>query len=142
MPELHSKLALNPLRIWSAAASSGEEVYSLYLLASSLGIKTECIATDINTSVLQKGAEGKYKPNSVKAVDGAKFHYLLAPYMNFEKEVTFPPELTSKIERYQVNLSKSESIFPKNIHLVFIRNVFVYFTPEMRKAILQKIYVR
>ena len=27
MPELHSKLGLNPLRIWSAAASSGEEIY-------------------------------------------------------------------------------------------------------------------
>jgi chemotaxis protein methyltransferase CheR len=139
MPELHSKLALNPLRIWSAAASSGEEVYSLYLLATSLGIKTECIATDINTTVLQKGAEGKYKPNSVKAVDGAKFHYLLSPYMNMEKEVTFPKEITSKIDRYQINLSKAESIFPKNVHIVFIRNVFVYFTTEMRKAILQKI---
>lgn len=139
LPALHSKLALNPLRIWSAAASSGEEIYSLYLLATSLGIKTECIATDINTSVLQKGAEGKYKPNSVKAVDGAKFHYLLSPYMNMEKEVTFPKEITSKIERYQINLSKAESIFPKNVHIVFIRNVFVYFTTAMRKTILQKI---
>ncbi len=139
LPELHAKLGLNPLRIWSAAASSGEEIYSLYLLASSLGIKTECIATDINTSVLEKGAEGKYKQNSVKAVDGAKFHYLLSPYMNMEKEVTLPAEITSKIDRRQINLSKTDSIFPRNIQLVFIRNVFVYFTVEMRKAILKKI---
>ncbi len=139
MPELHTKLALNPLRIWSAAASSGEEIYSLYLLAASLGIKTECMATDINTTVLNKGAEGKYKPNSVKAVDGAKFHYLLSPYMNAEKEVTFPPEVTSKIDRRQINLTKTDAIFPRNVHIVFIRNVFVYFTGEMRKQILQKI---
>ena len=139
LPELHKKLGLNPLRIWSAAASSGEEIYSLYLLASSLGIRTECIATDINTTVLEKGAEGKYKPNSVKAVDGAKFHYLLSPYMSVEKVVAFPPELTSKIDRRQINLCKSDSVYPRNIHLVFIRNVFVYFTTEMRKAILQKI---
>ena len=139
MPELHSKLALNPLRIWSAAASSGEEVYSLYLLASSLGIKTECIATDINTTVLEKGNTGKYKANSIKAVDGAKFHYLLAPYMNMEKEVTFPQEITSKIDRRQINLTKPDAIFPRNVHIIFIRNVFVYFTVEMRKAILQKI---
>ena len=139
MPELHAKLALNPLRIWSAAASSGEEIYSLYLLATSLGIKTECIATDINTTVLDKGNEGKYKPNSVKAVDGTKFHYLLEPYINEEKEVTIPSEITSKIDRRQINLCRSDSVFPRNIHIIFIRNVFVYFTLEMRKTILQRI---
>ena len=139
LPELHSKLGLNPVRIWSAAASSGEEIYSLYLLAASLGIKTECSATDINKTVLNKGLEGKYKQNSVKAVDGAKFHYLLEPYMNAEKKVTIPNEITSKIDRRQINLTKKESIFPRNIHLVFIRNVFVYFTVEMRQEILQKI---
>ena len=59
--------------------------------------------------------------------------------MNEEKEVSFPSEITSKIERRQINLSRADSIFPRNIHLVFIRNVFVYFTVEMRKTILQKI---
>ena len=59
--------------------------------------------------------------------------------MNNDKEVTLPPEITSKIDRRQLNLSKNDSIFPRNIHLVFIRNVFVYFTVEMRKIILQKI---
>lgn len=138
-PELRAKLGTNPVRIWSAAASSGEEIYSLYLLASSLGIKTECTATDINTTVLGKCEAGEYKSNSVKAVDGAKFHYLLAPYQNLDKNVTIPEEIRSKIDRRQINLTKSDAIFPRNINLVFIRNVFVYFTVEMRKAILQKI---
>ena len=139
LPELHAKLALNPIRIWSAAASSGEEIYSLYLLATSLGIKTECIATDINTSVLEKCKSGDYKANSVKAVDGAKFHYLISQYMDKDKLVKLPKEITSKIERRQLNLSKIDSVFPKNINIVFIRNVFVYFTVEMRRAILDKI---
>ena len=139
LPELHVKLAMNPVRIWSAAASSGEEIYSLYLLANSMNIKTECFATDINTSVLDKCAGGEYKTNSVKTVDGMKFNYLLQPFLNEDKTVTIPPEITSKIERRQINLSKANSIFPKNINLIFIRNVFVYFTVEMRKTILQKI---
>ncbi len=139
LPELRSKLGMSPVRIWSAAASSGEEIYSLYLLSSSLGVKTECIATDINTNVLEKCEMGNYKSNSVKTVDGAKFHYLLEPYLTKEKKVIIPPEISSKIDRRKINLSKSDSIFPRNIHLVFIRNVFVYFSAEMRKAILQKI---
>ncbi len=138
-PELRAKLGMSPVRIWSAAASSGEEIYSLYLLATSLGIKTECIATDINTTVLGKCENGNYKSNSVKVVDGAKFHYLLAPYLTNENTVIIPEEISSKIDRRQINLSKADSIFPRNINLVFIRNVFVYFTVEMRKAILQKI---
>lgn len=139
LPDMRAKMGLSPIRIWSAAASSGEEIYSLYLLATSLGIRTECTATDINTSVLQKCENGMYKTNSVKAVDGAKFHYLLAPYFTKDKEVLIPEEISSKIDRRQINLSKADAIFPKNINLVFIRNVFVYFTSEMRKAILQKI---
>ena len=138
-PELRAKLGTCPLRIWSAAASSGEEIYSLYLLATSLGIKTECTATDINTNVLGKCEAGEYKTNSVKAVDGAKFHYLLAPYLNKEKQVSIPREISSKIERRHINLTKNDAVFPRNINLVFIRNVFVYFTVEMRKTILQKI---
>ncbi len=139
LPDMRAKMGLSPIRIWSAAASSGEEIYSLYLLATSLGIRTECTATDINTTVLQKCENGMYKTNSVKAVDGAKFHYLLAPYLTKDKEVLIPEEIISKIDRRQINLSKADAIFPKNINLVFIRNVFVYFTSEMRKAILQKI---
>jgi len=138
-PDMRAKLGTSPVRIWSAAASSGEEIYSLYLLASSLGIKTECIATDINTNVLDKCETGNYKSNSVKAVDGAKFHYLLAPYLTKDNKVIIPEAISSKIDRRQINLSKADSIFPRNINLVFIRNVFVYFTVEMRKAILQKI---
>lgn len=139
LPELRTKLGTAPVRIWSAAASSGEEIYSLYLLATSLGIKTECMATDINTTVLEKCEAGVYKPNSVKAVDGAKFHYLLTPYLTKDKEVLLPSDISSKIDRRQINLSKTDAIFPRNINLVFIRNVFVYFSVEMRKAIIQKI---
>ena len=139
LPELRAMLGTSPVRIWSAAASSGEEIYSLYLLATSLGIKTECTATDINTTVLNKCESGNYTNNSVKAVDGAKFHYLLQPYLTKDNQVLIPEDISSKIERRQVNLTKADAIFPKNIHLIFIRNVFVYFTVEMRKTILQKI---
>ena len=75
LPELHSKLALNPLRIWSAAASSGEEIYSLYLLATYLNVKTQCIASDINTAVLEKCQKGEYTPNSIRIWTGQNFMF-------------------------------------------------------------------
>jgi len=138
-PELRSKLGTKPLRIWSAASSSGEEIYSLYLLAQSLGLKTECVASDINTAVLEKCAKGEYTPNSVKLVDGAKFHHLIAKYQKADKSVTFPEEIRNQIERRQINLSFVAESFPRAVNVIFIRNVFIYFTTEMRKQILTRI---
>ena len=138
-PELRIALKGEPIRMWSAAASSGEEIYSMYLLAASMGLKTYCIASDINTAVLEKCAKGEYTSNSVRTVDGAKFKNLLAPYQNAEKTIVFPESITSKIERKQINLSKREAVFPANTHIVFVRNVFIYFTLDMRKSILEKI---
>ena len=138
-PSIRAKLATAPMRIWSAAASSGEEIYSLYLLAQSLGIKTECIATDINTDVLEKCRRGEYAPNTTKKIDGAKFNYLLAPFQKVDKSVTFPPELCNKIERMQLNLCSEEQKFPEKVNVIFMRNVFIYFTMEMRRRILEKI---
>ncbi len=139
LPELRASMGSTSIRIWSAASSSGEEIYSLYLLATSLGCKTECIASDINTAVLDKCAKGEYTPNSVKAVDGAKFHYLLSKYIKADKSVSFPPEICKQIERKQINLSLVAESFPRKVNVIFIRNVFIYFTMEMRKQILEKI---
>lgn len=138
-PEIRAKLASSPMKIWSAAASSGEEIYSLYLLAQSLGIKTECLASDINTHVLEKCSKGEYASNTTKKIDGAKFHYLLAPYQKIDKSILFPAEVCSKIERKQINLCSEKEDFPKNVHVIFMRNVFIYFKMEMRKQILDKI---
>ncbi len=139
LPELRKTAIGKPIRFWSAAASSGEEIYSLYLLATSMGLRTECFASDINTDVLEKCASGKYGANSVRALDGAKFQNLLSPYHDNEKNIVLPERITSKIERKQINLSKREAIFPTNVHIVFVRNVFIYFTLELRKQIIEKI---
>ena len=138
LPELRLKYPLEKIRIWSAASSTGEEVYSLYLLAKSLGIRTECTATDINTKVLNVLKEGKFKKNSAKLVDGAEFAYLLEPFKQEDGSFVFPQEICSSINSRQINLSSIENP-PKNQHLIFLRNVFIYFTPEMKKKILEVI---
>lgn len=139
LPEFRTKLGTKPIRIWSAASSSGEEIYSLFLLAQSLGLKTECVASDINTAVLEKCSKGAYTPNSVKLVDGAKFHHLLGKYLKSDRSVLFPEEICKQIELRQINLSLVAESFPRGVHLIFIRNVFIYFTSEMKKQILSKI---
>ena len=139
-PELRH--ALPPIRIWSAASSSGEEIYSLALLAKACRIPAEYTASDINTDVLQKCKEGIYKKNSVRTVDGAKFHYLLEPYKQKDGTFHMPIEISHFVKTEHINLSDlAKGIIPENLpkqqHIIFIRNVFIYFSFEMRAKILE-----
>lgn len=126
------------IKIWSAAASSGEEIYSLFLLAESMGLNASCIASDINTDVLLKCEGGRYKKNAIRAGDGAKFHPLLEKYKNDDGSFTISNDICSKIVRKRINLSKLCD-FPEGQDIIFIRNVFIYFSAEMKKKILMKV---
>ena len=127
-----------PVRIWSAAASSGEEIYSLYLLMNSMDIECECTASDINTQVLNICSNGIYKKNSLRSVDGHEFHYLLNDYKRPDGSIEIPKSIRHKILRKQINLAKLQD-FPHNQDVIFLRNVFIYFSQETKKNILYKI---
>ncbi len=129
------------VKIWSAASSSGEEIYSLALLAQACKIRADFTASDINTDVLEKLSKGVYGTNSIRTMDGAKYHYLLAPYKKEDGTIAFSPELTGSIIKELINLSElaSDNLpekLPENQTIIFIRNVFIYFTQEMRAKIL------
>ncbi len=141
LPEIQKKktiTSLAPLKVWSAAASSGEEIYSIFLLLKSLGVECQCTASDINTKVLDVCAEGIYKQNSLRAVDGSEFHYLLDPYKKVDGKIELHDEICRKIQRKQINLASLEN-FPVEQDIIFIRNVFIYFSQETKKKILHKI---
>ena len=142
LPELKAKTPITipktPIKIWSAACSTGEEIYSILLLAESLGINTECTASDINTMVLEKCRNGLYKKNATRSVDGAKYHKLLEQYKTETGEFQLTEKLCSSINTMYINLSDLTD-FPKNQNIIFIRNVFIYFSNEMKKQILTKI---
>ena len=141
------KNAIKP-RIWSAACSSGEEIYSLLLLSKSLRINASFTASDINTDVLETCKNGIYGPRSLRMGDGAIFHHLLHPYKKTSGNIEFPRELRECIKCEVINLSNLASplmtpqtlqALPTEQNIIFIRNVFIYFTREMRALILKTI---
>ncbi len=132
---------MNPgkkLRIWSAASSSGEEAYSLALLALSCGITPQVIATDIDTGVLDKCKKGIYQKQSVRTHDGSAYHTLLQPYRNSDDEIEFPQEIKNLVTTQKLNLKDlNKSPFaPIGQDIIFIRNVFIYFSREFKQGIL------
>lgn len=133
-----------PIKIWSAACSYGEEAYSLAVLAKVCGIKAFVTASDINSEVLDNCNKGVFWESSIRSVDGFSFKNLLLPYRTNEGKIVFPDEIKSCIQTRKINLSKIDSPLedanlPKNQNIIFIRNVFIYFSQELRIRILNSI---
>ena len=143
-PQWRLKNPGKEIRIWSAACSYGEEAYSLAVLAQTSGLKPIVMASDINSEVLQHCKSGVFLGTSLRSVDGVTFQKLVLPYRREDGRVAFPEEIKKNINTFQLNLSEIDSgaydsVLPKNQNIVFLRNVFIYFSPELRKRILTTI---
>ncbi len=143
-PQWRLKNPNKEIKIWSAACSYGEEAYSLAVLAQTCGLKPSVMASDINSEVLEHCKSGVFLGTSLRSVDGVCFQKLVLPYRREDGRVAFPDEIKKNINTFELNLSEIDSglydsVLPKEQNLVFLRNVFIYFTPELRKRILTAI---
>ncbi|MCR5762765.1 MAG: hypothetical protein K6G00_05200, partial [Treponema sp.] len=129
------------LSIWSAACSSGEEPLSLYTLAKHCNIDVKVYASDIDTHALQTMQNRVYRQNSFRS-DGSKFHSLLNTIGTYQdKELIINEDILNNINSFYYNLisTAAPKLMPESMDIIFIRNVFIYFTPEVRKRILQRL---
>ncbi len=136
--------AAAPIKIWSAACSYGEEAYSISVLAKSCNVKVQITASDINSEVLEHCKSGVFLNGSIRQVDGVAFKNLVLPYQREDQKFEFPPEIKNTITTRVINLAHIDSpmadhLLPKNQNIVFLRNVFIYFNPELRARILRTI---
>jgi chemotaxis protein methyltransferase CheR len=132
------------MRIWSAACSYGEEAYSLAVMALTCGITPSVTATDINSDVLEHCSNGIFLGTSLRPIDGSLFHDLILSYKREDGRLAFPEKIKSHIRTSQLNLVELDSVLntsllPRNQNLIFIRNVFIYFSLDLRKMILKNI---
>lgn len=134
----------NELKIWSAACSTGEEAYSLALLAKTCSINVSVTASDINSNVLEHCMRGVYTHSSLRQVDGVAFHPLLEQFKKKDGTIEFSQDLRNLVKTQRINLSELDApanaqLIPQNQNIVFLRNVFIYFSPELRSRILRTI---
>ena len=130
------------IRMWSAACSYGEEAYSLAVMALLSGLKPEVTASDINSEVLEHCKSGVFLSTSLRSVDGLSYQKLVVPYQREDRKIAFPENIKKHITTMQMNLTELDfpsnlQNLPKNQNLIFIRNVFIYFSIELRKQILK-----
>ncbi len=138
-----TEAARKDLRIWSAASSTGEEPYTLaMLLMDFFGLEhkswdTKVLATDISTRVLQHASKGVYLKEQIDPLpEKWKRHYFKAISA---EQYQATEELRNEVIYRQFNLMNPFP-FRKKFHVVFLRNVMIYFEDDTKYNLLQKVY--
>jgi chemotaxis protein methyltransferase CheR len=133
-----------PVRIWCAAASTGEEPWSIAMTALETlgsGAQVSIYASDIDTDVLATARAGVYPVDGDKGLDAARLkRWFLRGTGANAGLMRVRPELARIVEFGQVNLVHDALRFQQPFDVVFCRNVMIYFDAPTQRAVLARIH--
>jgi chemotaxis protein methyltransferase CheR len=129
------------ITIWSAAASTGQEAYSIAMLIRDhfpqvAGWDVKIIGTDLSTTTLDVARAGSYSQLEVNR--GLPAPCLVKHFQKVDGRWVIKEELRRMTDFRQMNLIQSWPAMPQ-FDLVFIRNVLIYFDTATKQQILKKI---
>ena len=142
LPELLDKRSpAQPLTIWCAACSSGQEPFSVAMLAHEhfptlVQGRLRIVASDLSSAILKRAHEGVYSQVEVNRGLPAA---LRARYFDPQGSCwRLKPKVRRMVDFQQGNLAEPWPSMPP-LDVVFMRNVLIYLGLETRKAILAKV---
>lgn len=144
LPCLANSITDKDLRIWCAASSTGEESYTIAMILNEFFGKekmwwdTRVLATDISGKVLAEAQKGIYENERIAPLPAPwKLNYFNK--IDNEKSI-----LTDKIRNEVIyrKFNLMEEIFPfkRKFHVIFCRNVMIYFDNETKTRLINKLY--
>ncbi|MDR2186576.1 MAG: protein-glutamate O-methyltransferase [Azonexus sp.] len=132
-------------RAWSAACSSGEEVYTLAMtLADNLpNTPWEVLGSDISTRVLEKAAAGHYTLARTDGIPpGFMSKYCLKGVRSQAGTFLVNPELRRNTRFCQINLMNPVETGIGQFEVIFLRNVMIYFDPPTKTKVVHNLLPR
>ncbi|MGO4705023.1 protein-glutamate O-methyltransferase CheR [Microvirga sp. 2MCAF38] len=138
---LAARASTRRLRIWCAAASTGQEPYSLAMLLSEAaarlaGWRIEIVATDISTDVLEKAKAGLY--NQFEVQRGLPIQLLLKYFTRVGDQWQIAPQIRSMVDYRPLNLIKEFGQLG-TFDIIYCRNVLIYFDRPMKTNVLTRL---
>jgi chemotaxis protein methyltransferase CheR len=134
-------------RIWSAAVSTGQEIYSTamcvdnYLAKNNIkGVSLsdfEFLATDISNRVLDMAKKGRY--DAISIMRGLSDYYKNKYFEKSGAVWLIDPKIRDAVKFTQFNLQKSYQIFG-TFDVIFCRYVLIYFSHEKKREIINKLH--
>jgi len=139
LPRLHAaRPAGTPLRIWSAAASTGQEAYSIAMVVAELapampGRRVEIVGTDIAREPLDRARAGLYTQFEIQR--GLPMQMLVKHFAKEDGQWRIKQPLRDSVSFREWNLL-SDLRPLGNFDIVFCRNVLIYFDPPTKRRVL------
>lgn len=142
--ELQQRNARSPLLLWSCAASTGEEPYSMAITAceafGTLKPPVRIVATDVDTQVLATAGRGVYNIDRVAGLDpDLRRRYFQRGSGPNEGQCRVLPALRELIEFRPLNLLAPRYDVGGPFDALFCRNVMIYFDKPTQRAILGRL---
>lgn len=145
LPYLASKeSAKKDLRIWSAGCSSGEEPYTLamiisdYFGADKTKWDTRILATDISTNVLQTAVKGVYSNEETASLPERWRREYIKKYD--DENSIIAEKIKAEVIFRSFNLMNNLFPFKRKFHVIFCRNVMIYFEDKTKAELVSKFY--
>lgn len=130
------------IRILSAGCSTGEEPYTLSILAQEKlgllpGVRLEIVGVDVDEKVLDKARSGQYFKNSFRATDPLIIHR----YFQSQGEARVVRDSVRKPVHFAwANLVEDKSLLPLGrFDIILCRNVLIYFQDDTIKRVVENL---
>lgn len=141
LPYLEKSIRDGDVRTWCAASSTGEEAYTLAMMledhfGSMPGWETTLLATDLSKDVLEIGKNGVYSAESVKTLPALWQNSYFQRTIDGKYQVV--DKLRQKVLFRRFNLMTPVFPFRRPFHVIFCRNVMIYFDTPTRDNLVRK----
>ncbi|MBX9709539.1 MAG: protein-glutamate O-methyltransferase CheR [Xanthobacteraceae bacterium] len=138
---LKARAARKSLRIWCAAASTGQEPYSIAMILKNMGAaiagwRIEIIATDLSNEVLEKCKAGIYSQFEVQR--GLPIQMLVSYFKQVGEVWQINPDIRAMVQFRPLNLLQDFSSLGV-LDIIFCRNVLIYFDQATKAAVFNNL---
>lgn len=134
-----------PVRLWSAGCSTGQEPFSMAMaLAETFpGVgpqRAEIWASDLSREVLEAAARAIYRDREVQGVSPARLRrFFLRGHGPRAGSYRVVPEIRDLIKFRHLDLRNPSWPLPSDFHMIFCRNVSIYFAEEERMELFNRL---
>ena len=141
LPQLDGR----PVRVWCAAAASGEEAYSLAIvLAERFGAAAAeawtVLASDVSRRMLDRCRRAIYESAAVRLpAPTLAPRYFRRGFGAWEGYYRVKPALRTRVRVEHVNLFQAAYPWPAGLDVIFCRNVMIYFDRESRQTLVERL---
>ena len=131
------------ITIWSNACSSGQEPYTIAMILAEhfpmlKNWKVRLISSDLSNRILDKARLGSFNQTEINR--GLPMNFLLKYFTKDGSKWTIDQGIRNMIEFRELNLVEPFPALLPKMDIIFLRNVLIYFSPESKTEILNKVH--